>query len=256
MVHGLEKFKEYFEEHVNQYIFIGGTACDILMNELGAPFRATKDLDIVLIIEALDTSFGERFWQFIEDGGYENREKSSGENQFYRFTKPRKSDYPKMIELFSRKSDNLHLKFETGLTPIHIDESIISLSAILLNDVYYETLIGGKRKIDGYSVIEIETIILFKIKAWLDMKEKKENGEHVDSKNIKKHKNDVFRLLANVTPSSRVEIAEEIEEDIKQFIEMINEDRPDLKNLRLSNTTFDELIEILENIYLKTSEAF
>jgi predicted nucleotidyltransferase len=49
MVHGLEKFKEYFENHKNQYVFIGGTACDILMNELGAPFRATKDLDIVLI---------------------------------------------------------------------------------------------------------------------------------------------------------------------------------------------------------------
>ena len=52
------KFKEYFENHTNQYVFIGGTACDILLNELGAPFRSTKDLDIVLIIEALDASFG------------------------------------------------------------------------------------------------------------------------------------------------------------------------------------------------------
>lgn len=173
MVHGLEKFKEYFGDHTNQYVFIGGTACDILMDELGVPFRATKDLDIVLIIEALDTSFGEMFWKFIEDGGYEHREKSSGENQFYRFTEPTRSDYPKIIELFSRKPGNLHLKFNTGLTPIHIDDSIISLSAILLNDVYYETLMRGKRTIDGYSVIEIETVILFKIKAWLDMKEKK-----------------------------------------------------------------------------------
>jgi predicted nucleotidyltransferase len=54
MVHGLEKFKEYFGDYTNQYVFIGGTACDILMNELGVPFRATKDLDMVLIIEALD----------------------------------------------------------------------------------------------------------------------------------------------------------------------------------------------------------
>jgi predicted nucleotidyltransferase len=57
MVHGLEKFKEYFGDHTHQYVFIGGTACDILMDELGVPFRATKDLDIVLIIEALDSSF-------------------------------------------------------------------------------------------------------------------------------------------------------------------------------------------------------
>ena len=161
-----------------------------------------------------------------------------------------------MIELFSRKPDNLNLKFDGGLTPIHIDESIISLSAILLNNVYYETLVKGKRKIDGYSVLDIETVILFKIKAWLDMKEKKANGEHVDSKNIKKHKNDVFRLLANVTPSCRAEIAEEIQDDVKQFIELINDDRPDLKNLGLSNTSFDELMEILADIYLTNTEAF
>lgn len=73
MVHGLEKFKEYFKDHTNQYVLIGGTACDILMYELGAPFRATKDLDMVLIIEALDASFGETFWKFIEDGGYKHR---------------------------------------------------------------------------------------------------------------------------------------------------------------------------------------
>lgn len=78
MVHGLEKFKEYFSDYTNQYVFIGGTACEILMEELGAPFRATKDLDMVLIIEALDASFGETFWKFIEDGGYKHREKHTG----------------------------------------------------------------------------------------------------------------------------------------------------------------------------------
>lgn len=61
MVHGLDKFKEYFRDHTSQYVFIGGTACNILLDELGASFRATKDLDMVLIIEALDVSFGEVF---------------------------------------------------------------------------------------------------------------------------------------------------------------------------------------------------
>lgn len=249
MVHGLEKFKEYFESHANQYVFIGGTACDILMDEIGVQFRATKDLDIVLIIEALDAAFGEIFWKFVEDGGYEHREKSSGLNQFYRFTKPTRFDFPKMVELFTRKPDNILLKFDTGLTPVHIDESIISLSAILLNEAYYQVLRSGKRTIDGYSVIEIETVILFKIRAWLDMKEKKENGETIDSRSIKKHKNDVFRLLANVMPSRRVEISEEIEEDLIQFSKMIRADQPDLKNLGLGSTSFEELMEVLENIF-------
>ncbi|MBV1756455.1 MAG: hypothetical protein KMY55_01305 [Dethiosulfatibacter sp.] len=249
MVHGLTKFREYFGEHTNKYVFIGGAACDILMDELGAPFRATKDLDIVLIVEMIDASFGETFWKFMEDGGYKHCEKSTGENQFYRFTEPSKSDYPKMVELFSKKSDNFKLKDDTGFTPIHIDDSIISLSAILLNDAYYELLVKGKRTVDGYSVVEIETVILLKIKAWLDMNQKQEKGENIDSKSIRKHKNDIFRLLSNVTPSSRLETADEIKNDIKVFMKLIDKDRPDLKNLGFRNTSFVELMEIFDSIF-------
>ncbi|MDR5658547.1 hypothetical protein RH915_03490 [Serpentinicella sp. ANB-PHB4] len=255
MVQGLEKFKEYFGNHTSQYVFIGGTACDILMDELGAPFRATKDLDIVLIIEALDSSFGETFWQFIEDGGYEHREKGTGENQFYRFTKPKDSSFPKMIELFSKLPNEFELSFDRGLTPIHINDSIVSLSAILLNDDYYDLLVKGKRTVHGYSLIEIETVILFKIKAWLDMKERKEVGEEIDTKNIKKHKNDVFRLLANVSPTSRIEFTEEIQNDVILFIDKIKEDKPDLKNLGIKGTSFDEMLEILGDIFLEKAEA-
>lgn len=255
MVHGLEKFKEYFGDYTNQYVFIGGTAYDLLLDELGAPFRATKDLDMVLIIEALDSSFGEAFWKFIEDGGYEHREKSEGEHQFYRFTEPKDASFPKMIELFSRQPRNMELKFDTGLMPIHMDESIVSLSAILLNDVYYDSLVKGKRTVDGYSIIEIETVILFKIKAWLDMKKRKEAGEKVDSKNIRKHKNDIFRLLSNVVPSSKVETTEEIQKDIIEFAEMIVNDKPDLKNLGIRGTDLEELLELLKDIFLEKLEA-
>jgi predicted nucleotidyltransferase len=59
MVRGLDKFKQYFQEYASQYVIIGGTACDILFTELGVPFRATKDLDMVLIVEELNPSFGQ-----------------------------------------------------------------------------------------------------------------------------------------------------------------------------------------------------
>ena len=249
MVHGLEKFKEYFVNHTSQYVFIGGTACDILMDELGTSFRATKDLDMVLIIEALDASFGEIFWQFIEDGGYEHREKGTGENQFYRFTDPKNTSFPKMIELFSKLPIEFEPSFDRGLTPIHIDESIVSLSAILLNDDYYDLLVKGRRIVHGFSLIELEIVILFKIKAWLDLKERKEAGEDVDTKNIRKHKNDVFRLLTNASPTSRVESSRDIRNDVIQFIEQIKEDKPDLKNLGIRGTSLDDMLEILGDIY-------
>lgn len=249
MVHGLEKFKEYFGDRTHQYVFIGGAACDILMDELGAPFRATKDLDMVLIIEALNSSFGETFWKFVEDGGYKHREKSTGENQFYRFSEPSDQSFPIMIELFGRQPENFRLKFNTGLTPIHIDESVVSLSAILLNDAYYDVLMKGKRTVDGYSVIDIETVILFKMKAWLDFIERKEAGEHIDSKNIKNHKNDVFRLLANVTPGGRIWITDVIRRDIARFTELIENDRPDITNLGIRGTSFSQLMEVLKSIF-------
>ena len=62
MITGIESFKEQFKDMVNQYAIIGGTACDLLMSEVGVDFRATKDIDIVLIVESLTAEFGKCFW--------------------------------------------------------------------------------------------------------------------------------------------------------------------------------------------------
>lgn len=65
------------------------------------------------------------------------------------------------------------LQEENGLTPIHIDDSVSSLSAILLNDAYYRALLDGREIMMGISVLKPEWIIPFKAKAWLDLKENK-----------------------------------------------------------------------------------
>jgi hypothetical protein len=88
MVKGLEVFREHFRNYADRYVLIGGAACDIAMTGAGLAFRATKDLDIVLYVEALDTAFVQAFWGFVRAGGYEVQEKSTGEKQFYRFQKP------------------------------------------------------------------------------------------------------------------------------------------------------------------------
>ena len=87
---GIDKFKERFAGHDGEYVLIGGGACDLLFGEAGQDFRATKDLDLVLLVEALTPEFGQVFWDFVKEGGYENRQKSSGKPQFYRFFKPAK----------------------------------------------------------------------------------------------------------------------------------------------------------------------
>ena len=69
MVTGFESFKRWFSEYSEQYTIIGGTACDLLMSEEGMDFRATRDIDMVLIVESLTPQFGERFWSYIRDAG-------------------------------------------------------------------------------------------------------------------------------------------------------------------------------------------
>lgn len=61
MVSGVESFRKWFAEYTDQYTIIGGTACDLLMSEDGLDFRATRDIDMVLIVESLTPEFGRGF---------------------------------------------------------------------------------------------------------------------------------------------------------------------------------------------------
>ena len=74
MVRGLDVCREYFAGLADQFVLIGGTAATLAMEEAGLEFRGTKDLDIVLHIEALSPSFSQAFWSFVEAGGYEIRQ--------------------------------------------------------------------------------------------------------------------------------------------------------------------------------------
>ena len=143
MVRGIESFRDWFHDYEDQYVIIGGTACDLLMTEEGLDFRATKDIDMVLIIEAVDSSFGKHFWEYVIAAGYQHLNKSTGGQQFYRFTNPRSHDYPTMIELFTRRLDDIILPETANLTPLPMDDEISSLSAILLDSDYYEFLKRG-----------------------------------------------------------------------------------------------------------------
>lgn len=248
MVRGISHFRETFRGFEDQYVIIGGTACDLIMTEEEMPFRATKDIDLVLIVEALTAEFGRRFWEFVESAGYEHCNKSTGDAQFYRFTTPRSNEYPYMIELFSRNPEYILIDDDTRIIPLPIDEEISSLSAILLNDAYYELLKSGRTMIDGVSVLNTICLIPFKAKAWLDLRTRRANGELIDSKNIKKHKNDIYRL-AQMIESEQMPLRDEIKEDMQTFLGLIAEEDIDLKAIGISGITRDQLIQRMRRCY-------
>ena len=143
MVVGMESFIQKFREYTDCYTIIGGAACDILMTEAETDFRATKDIDMILIMEARQQEFAKAFWEYIIEGGYRFGWKNSDIVHFYRFTEP-KSGYPFMIELFSKEPDYI-TDVPTGIVPIHVDDDTSSLSAILLDDDYYQFMLKGRR---------------------------------------------------------------------------------------------------------------
>lgn len=247
MVKGLDIFREYFKGVEEQYVLIGGAACDILFAGNEGQFRATRDLDVVLIVEALTPEFGRKFWEFIERGKYRNKATSMGKPQFYRFDKPESKDFPKMIELFGRTE--IVLNEGNGLTPIHIDDEVSSLSAILLNDDYYKALLDGRVMVQGLSVLRPEYLILFKAKAYLDLKSKKANGESIDSYDIKKHKNDILRIAAELILEKIDFLPESVHTDMQEFTKMLETEMFDenlLKNYGLSNR---DIVIRLQEVY-------
>jgi hypothetical protein len=68
-----------FRSHADKYVLIGGTECALLIEEAGLAFRATKDMDIVLSMEALDVSFMRDFWEFVRSGRYQTQQSAEGE---------------------------------------------------------------------------------------------------------------------------------------------------------------------------------
>lgn len=256
MVRGIDSFREWFAGYEDQYVIIGGTACDLLMTEEGLDFRATRDIDLVLIVEAIDTNFGRRFWDYVISAQYEHRNKSTGEPQFYRFTNPQSKEYPIMIELFARKPDAIVLPEGAVLSPITLEEEISSLSAILLNEDYYEFLKHGRVKVSGVTILDAPYLIPFKAKAWIDLSERKADGEPVDSKNIRKHKNDVFRLteLFDRDQEPLADIPEAVKNDMQHFIEMMEQEKVDVRQLGIRDKTKATILEQLYEIYVSGRE--
>ena len=255
MVRGLDLFREYFAGHTDQFVLIGGTAATLAMEEAGLEFRATKDLDIVLHVEALRPEFSEAFWNFVEASRYEIRQASNtGRPVLYRFQKPADERFPVMLELFCRAPDGIKLAEGSHLTPIPIDEAAASLSAILLEDAYYEFILEGRREVDGLPWVGEDRLIPLKAIAWLDLGDRKAKGEKVDSRDIRKHAIDVLRLSQLLAPEVRIPVVAKISEDLNRFLDGIQADQSiDPKSIKINNSVAEIVERIAQSYQLDRS---
>ena len=223
MVKGLSIFQEWFSRFEEQYVLIGGTAAAITMAEAGLPFRGTKDLDIILHVEALTPEFGKLFWEFVKAGGYLQKEGDSQKRPcFYRFQKPQDEEFPYMLELFSRIPDGLDFVPSGHLTPIPMDEQISSLSAILLDRDYYQFVMDGRKNRQGMPTwVAEDRLIPLKAVAWIEMTKRVRQGAMIDSKKINKHLTDIVKLSSLLQPNQIIELSEKLRSDLQIFVQAV-----------------------------------
>jgi len=230
MVRGLDLFRERMRPHEGSIVLIGGAACDDWFSRESLQFRATQDLDIVLIAELLDAAAVNTLRRFISDGQYETRTRSNGSPELYRFADPKDQRFPKELELFSRGPE--HIDLTPGETlPVITDQDSHSLSAILLDDRYYQLIRTHNDTRDGLHFANATSLIPLKAFAWLDLHRRKTEGEKIDSQKIKKHRADVFRLAATLPTEPGPELPEEIRNDLTRFIQAFPPESPDWQGI-------------------------
>lgn len=157
-VRGIERFADAMSGCKGGYVLIGGGACSVLFDNEGDSFRATEDLDIVVIVDGEGVEFATALWAFIKAVGYETGKVGDGKCTYYRFCLPEGSrqvlDYPGQIELFARHPDFV-LEDETSeVAPLSFDGAVSSLSAIILDDGYYEFIRDNATNVEGITLLD------------------------------------------------------------------------------------------------------
>lgn len=115
---------------------------------------------------------------------------------------------------------------------------------------YYDFLRQGRVRVAGVTVLDAPYMIPFKAKARLDMSNRKAAGEQVDSRNIRKHKNDVFRLteLLDREMEPLPYLPDSIKSDLAEFLKNMKSEDVDLIQIGIRDKSKEAIVEELKVI--------
>ncbi|WP_397384781.1 hypothetical protein [Prosthecobacter sp.] len=218
MVKGINIFRDHFRAFEGAMTLIGGAACDEWFGTNGMNFRATNDLDLVIMMDQVEQTFLDAMRAFIQEGGYQTSERSDGVPILYRFANPTREDFPSKLELSSRKPEGFELSDGQKSIPVFPELGRHSLSAILLDDAYFGLIQTHHDERDGLWVANASSLIPLKAHAWLNLTKAKAAGETVDSGNIKKHRADVFGLAATLPGAAGPELPDSVVQELEAFL--------------------------------------
>lgn len=252
-VRGIERFADAMNSCKGGYVLIGGGACSVLFDIEGDSFRATEDLDVVVIVDGKGAEFAAALWAFIKNAGYEIGKGGDGKCTYYRFRMPEGSrrvlDYPGQIELFARHPD-FALEDETSeVAPLSFDGAVSSLSAIILDDGYYEFIRDNAMNVKGVMLLDALHIIPLKMRAHIDINRSYSEGRHCNDRDRRKHRSDVARLADLLPPSARLGLTAQMRADAAEFFtdfaSYVNR-----QTNRKERAHLQDVLAFLEGVYL------
>ena len=256
VVGGIEAFREAMVGHEDEYVLIGGGACSVLFDREAVPFRATKDLDIVVLVDQGGSGFARALWSFIKSNDYDCWRHAAGGCSYYRFVLPKNSPsatrLPEQIELFSRHPDFTLENEESEITPLPFDEDVSSLSAIILDDGYYEFIQKHVSMVDGIPMLDVIHIIPLKMRAHIDLNRKHEAGRHVNDKDLVKHRGDIAKLALLLSAGDKLPLEGRMRDDAEAFISDFKSYVQRQTN-RKQRRAFEDCLEVLRLTYLENS---
>lgn len=111
-----------------------------------------------------------------------------------------------MLELFCRKPDKITIPEGFHLTDIPTGEEASSLSAILLDDDYYNFTLANTIISEGLYQANDFALIVLKAKAFINNLARKNEGQNVQNEDIEKHWKDIIRLSVTIDPQKKIDI--------------------------------------------------
>lgn len=218
--------------------------------------RPTLDFDIIVIVENMSFEFANAFWRFISEGGYRPGVRKNSDNSpkyvLYSFDNGAVG-YPMKIELLSRHNEVFTNAAHTE--PLLIDGEVSSLSAIILDEPYYNLTIRNSFISNGLRYASPVALAALKARAYLNLLAERATGHHVNSKDILKHRNDVLKLTATMTLGQTAEVGQEVIDTVNEFANGLLATLPNQSlsdALRADDATLRLYLETLPTFYIVT----
>ena len=117
----------------------------------------------------------------------------------------------------------------------------------------YQFTIENSMVHDGLRVATPLCLICLKVRAFLNLTEEKKTNPEIRSQDIKKHRDDVFKLLVtSIDPANMISLPDALRNDMKAFADMMEASLPNQSlqdRLRVDNEQIVSFITLMREVF-------